>query len=58
MVDVQLGREARDVLSKVGFRVEWKEYLGAELEGHWIKVPEEVDDITAFRKDLPAVINR
>ncbi|KAK0729363.1 hypothetical protein B0T21DRAFT_336195 [Apiosordaria backusii] len=48
MVDVQLGRGARDVLSKVGFRVEWKEYSGAELEGHWIKVPEEVDDIVAF----------
>ncbi|KAK4171471.1 Alpha/Beta hydrolase protein [Triangularia setosa] len=48
MVDVQLGREARDVLSKVGFQVEWKEYSGAELEGHWIKVPEAVDDITTF----------
>ncbi|KAK4195176.1 Alpha/Beta hydrolase protein [Triangularia verruculosa] len=52
MVDVQLGREARDVLSKVGFQVEWKEYSGAELEGHWIKVPEEVDDIVAFLEAL------
>ncbi|KAK0669407.1 hypothetical protein QBC41DRAFT_355806 [Cercophora samala] len=57
MVDVQLGRDARDVLAKVGFQVEWKEYSGAELEGHWIKVPEEVDDITAFLKNpaLPCV---
>ncbi|KAF5002495.1 hypothetical protein FGRMN_320 [Fusarium graminum] len=47
-VDIELGREARDVLSRIGFSVEWNEYLGAELEGHWIKSPEEVDDLLKF----------
>lgn len=47
-VDVELGREARDVFTRIGFSVEWKEYIGAELEGHWIKSPEEVDDLLNF----------
>ncbi|KAM0248717.1 hypothetical protein ACHAP5_003207 [Fusarium lateritium] len=47
-VDVDLGREARDVFTRAGFSVEWKEYTGAELEGHWIKSPEEVDDLLNF----------
>ncbi|KIL90687.1 acyl-protein thioesterase 1 [Fusarium avenaceum] len=47
-VDVDLGREARDVFTRIGFSVEWKEYTGAELEGHWIKSPEEVDDLLNF----------
>jgi lysophospholipase-2 len=47
-VDVDLGKEARDVLSRIGFSVEWKEYTGAEQEGHWIKSPEEVDDLLKF----------
>ncbi|KAM0316072.1 hypothetical protein ACHAPQ_011425 [Fusarium lateritium] len=47
-VDVDLGREARDVFTRVGFSVEWKEYTGAEQEGHWIKSPEEVDDLLNF----------
>ncbi|KAH7198795.1 Alpha/Beta hydrolase protein, partial [Fusarium flagelliforme] len=47
-VDVELGRQARDVLTKVGYSVEWKEYTGAELEGHWIKAPEELEDMLEF----------
>ncbi|SPJ72947.1 related to lysophospholipase [Fusarium torulosum] len=47
-VDVDLGGEARDVLTRIGFCVEWKEYTGAEQEGHWIKSPEEVDDLLDF----------
>lgn len=47
-VDIELGREAARVLSSIGFDVEWKEYSGAEQEGHWLKVPEEMDDIQAF----------
>ncbi|KAH7253594.1 Alpha/Beta hydrolase protein [Fusarium redolens] len=47
-VDVELGREARNILIRVGFEVEWREYQGAELEGHWFKAPEEVDDILNF----------
>src|SRR3569833_318007 len=48
VVDVELGREARRVLDRTGFSVEWKEYSGAEEQGHWLKVPEEVDDISRF----------
>ncbi|KAF5023099.1 hypothetical protein F66182_4856 [Fusarium sp. NRRL 66182] len=49
-VDVELGRQARDTLSQIGFLVEWKEYSGAELEGHWIKAPDEMDDVFHFLK--------
>jgi predicted esterase len=47
-VDVELGRQARGVLSRAGCIVEWKEYAGAEQEGHWLKAPEEMDDIAHF----------
>jgi predicted esterase len=47
-VGVELGRQAHRVLSHVGFQAEWKEYSGAELEGHWLKAPEQIDDIAAF----------
>ena len=47
-VGVELGREAVDVLGSIGLNVEWKEYEGAEQEGHWLKFPEEVDDIREF----------
>ncbi|KAI5803052.1 lysophospholipase/carboxylesterase family protein [Geopyxis carbonaria] len=48
-VDIELGRSARDLLHKMGFdEVEWKEYTGAEEEGHWLKEPEELDDILKF----------
>ncbi|CEI66100.1 hypothetical protein FVEN_g4492 [Fusarium venenatum] len=47
-VDVELGRQARDALSRIGYSVKWKEYQGAELEGHWIKAPEELDDLVHF----------
>ena len=47
-VDMELGKEAAGVLSSIGFNVEWKSYSGAEQEGHWLKVPEQVDDIRAF----------
>ena len=49
-VDVSLGRAAADVLSSIGLHVEWKDYVGAEEEGHWLKTPEELDDIVAFLK--------
>ena len=48
VVDFELGRRARQVLANVGFQVEWKEYSGAELEGHWLKPPEQIDDMAAF----------
>ncbi|EFJ35414.1 hypothetical protein SELMODRAFT_79756 [Selaginella moellendorffii] len=52
MVDVKFGRQARDVLKAAKVKnLTWKEYVGAELDGHWFKEPEEMDDIVAFLKD-------
>ena len=51
-VDVSLGRQARDVLINVGFSVDWREYSGADLEGHWFKVPEQMEDIKRFLDKL------
>lgn len=51
-VDIELGREAGRILSMAGYKVQWKEYSGAELEGHWLKVPEEMDDILDFLSQL------
>ncbi|KIX92841.1 uncharacterized protein Z520_11505 [Fonsecaea multimorphosa CBS 102226] len=52
-VDISLGRHARDVLTRVGFfEVMWKEYVGAEQEGHWFKEPEQVDDIVQFLRTV------
>lgn len=48
VVDVELGRQVKQVLAKGGFQVEWKEYSSAELEGHWFKTPEQVEDMVAF----------
>ncbi|KAG7417015.1 hypothetical protein LZL87_009412 [Fusarium oxysporum] len=47
-VDVELGRKARDIIVQAGLKVEWREYRGAEQEGHWFKAPEEVDDLLNF----------
>jgi predicted esterase len=47
-VDVELGRKARDIIIQADFTVEWREYQGAEQEGHWFKAPEEVDDLLNF----------
>jgi predicted esterase len=50
-VDIALGQQARDVLSKAGFAVEWRVYSGAEEEGHWFKVPDQMDDMYRFIVD-------
>lgn len=47
-VDASLGRQARHVLTVAGFDVEWKEYSGADQEGHWLQEPTEMDDICQF----------
>lgn len=47
-VDVSLGQQALHVLSRAGFDVGWKDYRGAEEEGHWFKVPDQMDDIYQF----------
>ena len=47
-VDVELGKQARDILTKIGLVVQWREYTGAEEEGHWFKEPEQLNDIAEF----------
>jgi len=54
-VDVALGRQAARVLAQAGLKVEWKEYSGAEEEGHWFKVPDEMDDIHRFLAHLQCI---
>lgn len=51
-VDVELGREAARILSRAGHDVTWKEYTGAEQEGHWFKVPEGIDDVCSFLQEI------
>ncbi|EFE44698.1 hypothetical protein TRV_00489 [Trichophyton verrucosum HKI 0517] len=47
-VDVELGRAAHRGLLKLGMKPEWKEYVGAENNGHWIKQPGGFDAIVQF----------
>ncbi|KAF2810062.1 alpha/beta-hydrolase [Mytilinidion resinicola] len=47
-INLKHGHAVRHILQAVGTQVEWKDYVGAEREGHWIKEPEEFDDIIAF----------
>ncbi|EFJ13683.1 hypothetical protein SELMODRAFT_121880 [Selaginella moellendorffii] len=51
LIELDLGKQARDLLTRMGMSVSWKEYEGADQDGHWIKEPEEVDDIVAFLSD-------
>ncbi|KAK4128845.1 alpha/beta-hydrolase [Parathielavia appendiculata] len=53
-VNVSLGRRAAVVLGKISLNVEWHEYSGADQEGHWIKEPEELDDIVRFLESMSA----
>lgn len=47
-VDVSLGHQAHRILTEIGLQAEWREYVGADNEGHWIKEPEGFDDIVKF----------
>lgn len=42
-----LGEDARRVLSSLGFSVSWELY---DEQGHWYKLPDEIDDIAEFVK--------
>nr|POF15192.1 acyl-protein thioesterase 1 [Quercus suber] len=46
-VKIEKGVQIASLLKDVGFGVTWRTYD----EGHWYKVPEEIDDIAAFLKD-------
>ncbi|QIW99609.1 hypothetical protein AMS68_005127 [Peltaster fructicola] len=45
VVDVRLGRELRDVLTELGTDVTWRT---DDRCGHWIKVPEAMNEMEAF----------
>ncbi|KAF3909842.1 hypothetical protein ABW21_db0204344 [Orbilia brochopaga] len=47
-IDSSHGESARELLEVLGYRVIWKEYYGAEEDGHWLKEPEEMDDLAWF----------
>lgn len=47
-VSPDLGRQACRILQRFMVSVEWNEYAGAEGDGHWIKEPEEFDQILRF----------
>ena len=44
-IRLSLGDNACRVLRSVGFHVEWKSYGD---QGHWYKIPDEVDDMVEF----------
>ncbi|KAK6500599.1 hypothetical protein TWF506_003368 [Arthrobotrys conoides] len=50
-VEFALGPQVRDILRNIGYKVDWREYEGAEQEGHWFKEPEGLDDIVRFLKE-------
>lgn len=47
-VSIDLGVQAKRVLEALGCSVVWKDYD----EGHWYKIPEEIDDIVEFLQDI------
>ncbi|KAF7547852.1 hypothetical protein G7Z17_g7431 [Cylindrodendrum hubeiense] len=53
-VDVELGRQAARVLSRAGHGVDWREYTGAEQEGHWFQVPNQMDHVYEFLRGFEA----
>lgn len=44
-IKVSLGEDARRTLCRLGFDVEWQVYTE---QGHWYKVPDEIDDVVRF----------
>ncbi|KAL1981363.1 hypothetical protein VTN96DRAFT_2754 [Rasamsonia emersonii] len=55
-VDVGLGRQAHGLLTQMGIRAEWREYRGAEGDGHWIKEPEGFEDVVRFLEKQAAMV--
>lgn len=50
-VDVDLGRQAARLLSRAGHKIDWREYSGAEQEGHWFQVPNQMDHLYEFLQE-------
>lgn len=44
-VPLSLGSGAAQVMRDAGYQVQWKTY---ENQGHWYKIPDEIDDIAEF----------
>lgn len=44
-ITLELGEDVRTTLKAIGFKVRWEVY---REQGHWYKVPDEIDDITDF----------
>ena len=44
-VHPSLGEQAYQTMKDIGFQADWKRYEG---QGHWYKIPEEIDDIVGF----------
>ncbi|KAF2116626.1 Alpha/Beta hydrolase protein [Lophiotrema nucula] len=49
-VSVTNCRELSVLLRALGMRIDAREYVGAPREGHWVKEPEQLDDIVEFLK--------
>lgn len=47
-VSVGEGKQAKRVLEGLGLSVAWREFTGAENDGHWVKEPEGFDSILQF----------
>lgn len=47
-ISVELGRQAFHAVRQVMDNVEWREFTGAENDGHWIKEPEGFDCAVQF----------
>lgn len=47
-VSVELGRQAFHAVRQVMDNVEWREFTGAENDGHWIKEPKGFDCAVQF----------
>ncbi|KKF96823.1 Acyl-protein thioesterase 2 [Ceratocystis platani] len=44
-IKISLGEDASQTMSLVGYSVDWRRYKD---QGHWYKIPDEIDDITEF----------
>ncbi|KAF2689407.1 alpha/beta-hydrolase [Lentithecium fluviatile CBS 122367] len=48
LISVKNCHELSSIFAAIGAKTETREYVGADREGHWIKAPEQVDDIVGF----------
>ncbi|KAF2651976.1 alpha/beta-hydrolase [Lophiostoma macrostomum CBS 122681] len=51
-VSVSYCRDLTGILRSLKVQLETREYIGAEREGHWVKEPEQLDDVVTFLRTL------